>query len=480
MKVVLCALNGSWSHSCLALRCLRPGLEKAGFEVVLKEYTLRDRDSHVLEDLVKEKADIYGFSCYIWNITQMENLSRAVHQVLPSSHIILGGPEVSFATERFAAWSWVETVVSGEGETAVVEVCSAIQKGIPLSLVTLATPAKEMPQNGILYRDGENTGGILYYESSRGCPFGCAYCLSSTEKGVRQKTLEETLADLRAFETLDSPCKIVKFVDRTFNADKNRAKAIWEALLSEEFTKHYHFEICASLLDEESFSILSRFPSGKIQLEIGLQSTHQPTLDACARHLDPKKVIAATRRIYEMGNIHVHLDLIAGLPYESYERFARSFDEAYGVSHMLQLGFLKLLHGTFLRDNADQFGYVYLKTPPYTVLKTDWISYEELQKLSHIAEVLERYLESGRFVHTLWYVTPFLHSPFRFWEGYTEYLEKVDPRPLQRISQKDAYRYFYDYLSCTLPIDQTALKTALGADYRANENKQEPSFLRIY
>ena len=478
MKVVLCGINGSWSHSNLAIRCLRPNLEQAGFAVMLKEYTLRDRDAHVLEDLVKENADIYGFSCYIWNIEAILKLSSALRSVLPNCRIVFGGPEVFFGEDRFDGWDWVDCIVSGEGENAMRELCCAIREGKPFPRLLHATPSPTMPKDGILYRDGEQTGGILYYESSRGCPYSCAYCLSSTEKGVRFKSVEETLSDLKAFEHLRSDYKIIKFVDRTFNADKKRANAIWEALLSPAFTKNYHFEICASLLDEESFAILEKFPKGKIQLEIGLQSTNPATLTASARHIDPQSVIEATRRIYQMGNIHVHLDLIAGLPFEDYHRFRESFDNAYGASDMLQLGFLKLLYGTYLRENFDQFGYVFLKTPPYTVLKTNWMSYEDLQILSHIAEVLERFCENNRFPHTLWYINPKMESPFRFWEGFTLYLKETDSRPLQRISQKDAYEYFFRYIAQALPVEIPTLKAMMGADFTESENKQPPAFLR--
>ena len=208
-----------------------------------------------------------------------------------------------------------------------------------------------------------------------------------------------------------------------------------------------------------------------------MQSTHIPTLEASARHLSPEAVISATKRIYDMGNIHVHLDLIAGLPFEDYARFAKSFDDAYGACHMLQLGFLKLLHGTALRDKKEEYGYEFWETPPYTVLKTNWMSYEDLQKLSHVAEVLERYFESGRFVHTLWYLTPFVTSPFAFWEGLTNFIQRNDNRPLQRISQPDAYRLLLDYAMSTLPLDEEAFKNALCADFQSGEHKSPPRFL---
>ncbi len=478
MKVVLFAMNGSWSHTNLAVRCLREPLERDGFSVTVIEHTLKDRNAHVLEHLFREQADVYGFSCYIWNLPSMLSLACDLHRILPSCRIILGGPEVSFDTDRFDGAEGVDGIICGEGEDAFLEICRAIREGKSFPRIVAGGKPNVMHDEGILYRDGEATGGILYYESSRGCPNRCAYCLSSATVGLRMKPAEQTLADLLAFEQLQSDCKIIKFVDRTFNADPARANRIWNALLSDRYTKHYHFEVCASLLNEESFEILAKFPKGKIQLEFGLQSTNPQTLVEIARHISPTRVIEAVKRIRQMGNIHVHLDLIAGLPYEGYERFARSFDEAYGSCDMLQLGFLKLLHGTALRDNMEQYGYICRTDPPYTVLASKWISYPEMQKLSRLAEVRERYDESGKFAHALWYLMPLVPSPFRFWEGLSEYLAAQDERPLQKISQPDAYRYFFGYASEAVPnIDRDRIKELLSLDFSTHEHKNPPTFL---
>lgn len=478
MKIVLFGINGSFSHSNLAIRCLRDPLERDGFEVVLVEHTLRDRTAHILEHLYREKADVYGFSCYIWNIEPMLTLAEALKGLLPNSKIVLGGPEVSYGLERFENLSWIDAIVRGEGEEAMLSLCQAIREGRDYPRI-LGGDAVTFADAGVHYRKDEETGGILYYESSRGCPYSCAYCLSSATHGVRFKSVEQTLEELLTFETLSTNCKVIKFVDRTFNADVKRANTIWRALLDDKYTKSYHFEICATLLNEESFEVLSRFPKGKVQLEIGLQSTNKETLAASSRHIDAHKVINAARRIREVGNVHVHLDLIAGLPYEDYKSFAKSFDDAYGSSDMLQLGFLKLLYGTELRERAEEYEYCYLPTPPYTVLQSKWMRYEEMQRLTHIAEVLDRYLESGRFAHALWYLTPLMPSPFHFWEGLSLYLEERDTRPLQRISQPDAFRYLLEYAQeSIIDLDVARLKEMLAADFSQNENKNAPIFLR--
>ena len=479
MKILLFALNGSWAHSNLAIRCLRAPLEQEGFSVALVEYTLRDRTAHILEHLHREAADVYGFSCYIWNLQQTLALAQALKLLRPSARIILGGPEVSYGAERFSGMDFIDAIVCGEGEEAMRKLCINIRDGKPFERIIQGEASREwMQEKGPLYRPGEQTGGILYYESSRGCPYSCSYCLSSATKGVRFKSVEQTLSDLESFEHPDTECRIIKFVDRTFNADVGRANDIWRALLDPKYTKHYHFEVCASLLNEESFAILSAFPKGKIQLEFGLQSTNGQTLAAVSRHLHPEAVIEAVRRIHQMGNIHVHLDLIAGLPYESYARFAESFDAAYGCCDLLQVGFLKLLHGTSLREHAEEYGYRYLPYPPYTVLENRWIAYEEIQKLSHMAETLERYLESGRFSHTLYLITPYMRSPFRFWEGLTDFLREQDPRPLQKISQPDVFRYLLAYVERDFSeIDPTELRRMLCTDFSMHENKNPPAFL---
>ena len=479
MKVVLFTLNGSWSHSSLALRCLRAPLERAGYEVKLLEYTLKDRTSHVLEALYAERADLYGFSCYIWNLESMLTLGENLRALLPTAKIVLGGPEVSYATQRFDGMGWIDAILCGEAEEELPRLCDAIREGKSFPRVISCRLPEVMGDEGILYRDGEDVGSILYYESSRGCPFSCAYCLSSATHGVRMKSVEQVITDLEAFENLQVKRKIIKFVDRTFNADVNRANAIWRVLLSPRFTGQFHFEVCASLLNEESFEILSAFPKGKLRLEFGLQSTNPKTLSETARHIRADAVIEAVRRVYSMGNIHVHLDLIAGLPYEDYIGFAKSFDEAYGCSHLLQLGFLKLLYGTALRERESEYGYIAFSKPPYTVLQSKWISYAEMQRLFRVAEVMERYLESERFSHTLWYITPMMPSPFAFWEGLSLYLERVDSRPLQKISQPNAFLYLLGYVKEVFPsVDESMLKKMLCADFTQGEHKNPPAFLR--
>lgn len=492
MKIALFALNGSYSHTNLAVRCLRPSLEGAGFDTILVENSLKDRDSHILRRLYEADADIYGFSTYIWNARQMLELAEKLKQLRPNIITVFGGPEVSYETQRYdgAEYEFMDFIVSGEGEVALTQLCSQIRdNGITATrekygrVVCAADfPNVEAPKimcdEGIHYLKSDANAPLFYYESSRGCPYSCAYCLSSATCGVKAKTVEQALADLREFERFADECRVVKFVDRTFNFDIYRANRIWSALLSDDFTLTYHFEICASLLNEESYEILSLFPKGKIQLEIGLQSTNPQTLGAVSRHISPEKVITAAKRLRDMGNINVYLDLIAGLPYEDMESFARSFDAAYFAPTRLQIGFLKLLPGTVLRRDAEKYGYIYSNQPPYTVMQTKWLTYAELEELHTLHEVMERYCESGKFAGSLEYVMPYISSPFEFWRGFCDFLSvNTGKTAIQKISQPDAYRLFSSYLqniASQNKLDAEIARECLRRDFQISEHKNAP------
>ena len=476
MKIVLFGLNGSFSHTCLALRCLRGALERDGYATEVIEANLRDRRDEILQTLYSRNADIYGFSCYIWNITEMLLLAADLKALLPNTKIIFGGPEVSFDTERFEDKDYIDCVVTGEGEGIVSELCAAVVRGEKLAKIVNGKSGNVMSDEGILYRDGDyKAGEMLYYESSRGCPYNCSYCLSSAEHGVRAKSTEQTLEDLLEFEKLENDIKVIKFVDRTFNCDKKRANAVWRALTDPKYTKTYHFEICASLLDEESFEVLSKLPKGKVQLEIGLQSTNKRTLDEISRHTDSAQVISATERLHKIGNIHIHLDLIAGLPYEGYESFKRSFNDAYFSCDMLQLGFLKLLHGTKLRRDAQKYGVVYSENPPYTVLQTADISRDELYRLSQIADLLDRYYSSGKFSLCIDFAVRKADSPFDFYEGLYDYMTETEGRGVRKLSQTDAFRVLYGYVRCFMSEnDAEHFEEFMHRDFSANEVRRLP------
>ena len=475
MKVVLFGLNGSFSHTNLAIRRLRPALEAEGFDVKLVEAGLRDADSAILETLVDENADIYGFSAYIWNIKRLLPIAEDLSSVLPNAFIVFGGPEVTYSTERFEDAGFIDCIIKGAGESALPSVCRSLKEGknIPRIIDGGKTPLSE----GILYRMDEHIKTTLYYESAVGCPYSCAFCLSSATCGVEAKSAETTLSELLEFEKLEGDF-IVKFVDRTFNFNIKRANAIWRGLLDPKYTKRYQFEICAELLNEESFEILGKFPRGRVQLEAGLQSTNEKTLAAVARHLDSKATLDACRRIKEQGNVHVHVDLIAGLPFEDYESFKKSFNDAYPCGEQLQLGFLKLLHGTALRNKADEYGYRFTADPPYTVLSNNWMSYKEIRRLDAIADLVERYGNSGHFSRCLEYAMPYAASPFDFYEGLLDFINVRDGRNIRRIGQNDAYELLYSYAEGLPSIDAEILSRELHGDYTASEVRRPPRIIR--
>ncbi len=478
MKITLFALNGSYAHTALGVRCLRDALCAAGFSAEIVEGTLQDRSVSLLARLCESGAELYGFSCYIWNVSQMLELAADLKALCPSCRILFGGPEASYATERFTAMSFVDHVITGEGEVAVVALARALARGEQPPRVIAGTPDPDFEKRGIHYAKNDPVPPLVYYESSRGCPFCCVFCLSSVERGVRAKSAEQTLSELLEFEQLAGDFT-VKLVDRTFNFDRERAKAIWKGLLSPAYTKRYHFEIAAHLLDEESFRILSCFPAGKVRLEIGLQSTNEKTLAAISRHIDPHAVLGACARLMRDGACHVHLDLIAGLPGEDLASFGRSFDAAYPHCHVLQLGFLKLLHGTALRAHAAEFGAICEQKAPYTVLKTDGISFAEMVKLHGVSDLMERLRDKGRFTHTLCFLLERLPSPFAFYLELWEYLQAaLAGKALQKISQRDLFWQLSQFARGKLPLRaHEALSEAMRADYAAAEVRRPPKGL---
>lgn len=478
MKTVLFALNSSYSHTNLAVRAIAAGMERHGLEYEIIEKNQKDKRGSILAALAGADADIYGFSTYIWNVEDMRAYASSLKKILPQAKIIFGGPEVLFREEEFFFENpFVSYLIRGEGEEAFPCLCEKIASGEETARIVDAPYFSDFAESGIYYGDvGAVPHGLVYYESVRGCPFSCTYCLSSTETKIRAKSAERALSDLRGFEKFDD-IKTVKFVDRTFNFDADRAKTMWRGLCSEEYTKEYHFEICASLLDDESVEILTNAPKGKFRVEIGLQSTNPKTLEAIRRKLDVKKTIERTKRLYEAGNLFVHLDLIAGLPYEDYATFARSFNDAYGVCDELQLGFLKILCGCEMERDAKRYGIVYADKPPYQVLKTDFISFAELEKLSLIDELCERFSNSGNFKNTF----PWLHlaygNAFEFFEKFGEFFEKTcGTRDISKVSQPNAFLLVLEFAKSMIE-DVSEVRARLALDFMLSETRRLPSEL---
>lgn len=471
-KVLLFALNSSYTHTNLAVRCIRKNLVECGYNCEIAEFNLKDKRRRVLEALVSANADIYGFSAYIWNASELYAFAAKLKKLRPSARIVFGGPEVSFdAEEILNEHPYIDCIITGEGEAAFAELCEIWREGKPFPKILNGGVYADFGEQGVVYSPEELGGAsrVVYYESSRGCPYRCAYCLSAASGKVRAKSADVTLRELLEFESIDN-IKIIKFVDRTFNFDRERAKAIWRGLLDEKYTKNYHFEICADLLDEESFVLLERFPTGKIQLEIGVQSTNPETLSAVNRAPDTARLIENIARLHTMGNMHIHADLIAGLPHEDFESFAHSFDAIYGKCDMLQLGFLKLLRGSKLRDTADSFGCIYSDDSPYEVLKTDAISYAELCRLHDVDDVNERY-SSAAFKRSMKLIMSRSDSPFytllKISEGY-----RADGVRIGEVSQARAYQLLYEYASGG---DDRELAEVLMLDFLTSQKLSVPS-----
>ena len=445
MKVVLATLNAKYIHSSLALRYLREYCSRQNISIVIKEYTINNSLFDILADLYAQKPDVIGLACYIWNIEMTIQLASMIRKVLPQTVIIFGGPEVSYGSADFLQQNpYVDYVVSGEGE-----------KTLNLLLEQLLKNSNEMNIPGLIWRNSNGKifcndkpktslamseipfpyhdydmealkDKIIYYESSRGCPFSCQYCLSSAVEGVRFLPVERVFAELDFF--IRHKVKQVKFVDRTFNAHKQHCFAIWKYLCSIPCDTNFHFEISAELLDEEMVDFLATVPPGRFQFEIGVQSTNEETLDEIQRRNNWPLIVKNVEKIISYGNIHVHLDLIVGLPYENYASFSRSFNQVYSLQpHMLQIGFLKMLKGTGIRKRSAEHNYMYTEQAPYEVLSNRYISYDEVRQLKIMEDLFNQFYNSGRFRHTLsWLVNLFGQGAFSFYTAFGKYWEIME------------------------------------------------------
>ena len=463
MRFLLCGINAKYIHSNLAIFSLKAYADRKkipGAEIILKEYTINNYVEDILQDLYEEKADVVIFSCYIWNISFVRELAVELKKVSPSVKIWAGGPEVSYAANKFLMENPAfDLIMQGEGEEVFSELIRlAVEDNVnPTNYIDMS---KLQKLQGIAVRDFSeevalenaesnmenktkiiNTGfatlmdmdtipfvyedfhlfehKILYYETSRGCPFRCSYCLSSVDKTVRFRSLPIVKKELDAFLVAKVPQ--VKFVDRTFNCNRQRAIDIWSYLVEHDNgITNFHFEISSDLLGEEELELFAKMRPGLIQLEIGVQSTNGETVDAIHRHMDLEKLFHYVDRVHTLGNIHQHLDLIAGLPYENYERFGVSFDDLYAHEpDQLQLGFLKVLKGTVMEEEVKKYNILYRNQPPYEVLGTKWLSYDEIILLKGVEELVELYYNSGQYTLTLKYAVPFFESPFCFYELFS-------------------------------------------------------------
>ncbi|MGN0338352.1 MAG: B12-binding domain-containing radical SAM protein [Lachnospiraceae bacterium] len=440
MKIVLTAINAKYIHSNLALRNFVAYTADCSEHLVLKEYTINHAPDQILQGIYRERPDVLCISCYIWNIASVETLIREFHKLLPEVPIWLGGPEVSFESEAFlSSHPEVTGIMRGEGEDTFAALARYYVYGSPEYLEDI--PGLIFWQGDQLRETGEslllpldhipfcydNTDDlahrIVYYESSRGCPFRCSYCLSSLEKTLRFRSLDLVKEELSFFVEQEIPQ--VKFVDRTFNCDHEHAMAIWHHIRSIDRGKtNFHFEVSADLFREDELTLLSTFRPGLIQLEIGVQSTNPATISEIHRQMDLPRLKEVVTRIRTWHNIHMHLDLIAGLPYEDYDTFARSFDEIFALApSQLQLGFLKVLKGSYMYEHAKEYGILCHEAAPYEVLSTKWLSFDDVLRIKRVEEMLEVYYNSWQYALTVRLLLCIYPSAFQFFQRLGDYYD---------------------------------------------------------
>ena len=495
MKILLAACNAKYIHSNLAVYDLQAYASDYADHIVLKEYTINQQKDDIMRDIYLEHPDVVCVSCYIWNLSFVKELMADLIKILPGADFWAGGPEVSYDAEKFLTEnSEFKGVMVGEGEETFKELARYYVEKNPQDL-------KDM--TGICYRDGDQIihngwrqimdlssipfiykdlsefkNRIIYYESSRGCPFSCSYCLSSIDKKLRFRDTETVKKELQFF--IDNKVPQVKFVDRTFNCKHDHAMAIWKYINEHDNgVTNFHFEISADLLREEELQEMSTMRPGLIQLEIGVQSTNPDTIKAIHRTMDFEKLKGIVDRIHSFGNIHQHLDLIAGLPYEDYDSFRHSFNDVYALKpQQLQLGFLKVLKGSHMMEMCKEYGIVYKTQEPYEVLSTKWLDYDHVLKLKTVENMVEVYYNSGQFQNTLEYLEKFFPDAFSIYERLGSfYMEKgygdVSHTRMRR------YEILLEFLEDVPEISMDQVKDQMVYDLYLRENlKSRPGFAR--
>lgn len=498
MKVLLVAINAKYIHSNLAVFSLRRYAERhTGAEVEIAEYTINQPQGKILADIMRRDADLIAFSCYIWNIECVRSLVSDIGKIRPEVDIWLGGPEVSQDAERaLEVMPVAKGVIRGEGERAFAGLIREYEKGAERFETLDITwrckghnlvknpPGERMSFDEIEFpyedlKDFDNR--IIYYESSRGCPFRCSYCLSSVDKALAFRSVEKVKEELDFF--IERKVPQVKFIDRTFNCEHGRTMAIWEYIREHDNgSTNFHFEIAADIMTDEEIEVLGKMRPGALQLEIGVQSTNEQTIREINRPMDFAKVSRVVKRILEPGNVHVHLDLIAGLPYEDAASFRKSFNDVFALRpHQLQLGFLKVLKGSPIAAKCEEYGLAFTDLPPYEVLKTNWISYAELAKLKAAEEMVDSYYNSGQFGNALEFLLEhcFGGDEFGVFEGLAQWYEARGIEKLN-LSRNSKYESLLEFGLGLLEdeADRQAFRDAIALDYYLRDNvRSRPEFL---
>ncbi|MDB2153865.1 B12-binding domain-containing radical SAM protein [Clostridium butyricum] len=491
MKVLLTAINSKYIHSNLAVRYLRSFAKDLDYEGEIKEFTINDREERILEEIIREKPDVVAFSTYIWNVEMVSRISNLIKRVDSNIEILYGGPEVSFDSRTFLKENVGEYVIEGEGEKTyrdfilyklgkmeLQEVRGLHYKNNETVYSNEKRPLMDMDEIIFPYETDEDLSNkIVYYEASRGCPFNCKYCLSSTSHGVRFLNIDRVLKELKYF--IDKKVRLVKFVDRTFNCNHKFAMAIWEFLINSDTETQFHFEISADILKDEEIEILSKAPEGRFQFEVGVQTTNDEVLRNINRFVNFSDIKEKVEELMGIKNIKQHLDLIAGLPGEDYNSFEKSFNDVYSIRpEEIQLGFLKLLKGSSMREEAYKYGMEYSPYPPYEILKTDKITYEELLKLKKVEEMVDKYYNSQKFNLIIKYFEEKFDKPFDFYYSLGNFFENQGYFN-RSISNSEYYKVFLDFNETVLENNNEYLKEIIRFNYLIyNKRRGLPEFLR--
>lgn len=500
MKFLLVAINAKYIHSNLAVYCLKSYADKFGnsnHNIEIAEYTINQYADEIMRDIYRRKPDVICFSCYIWNIDMVREISADYKKICPQTDIWAGGPEVSYNVRQVLCSNpQIDYIMYGEGEEILKNVVNSYDnsginktkleniKGIGYRTsdnikITHMQPPIELSTVPFVYnnlKDFENK--IIYYETSRGCPFSCSYCLSSIDKKLRFRDLELVKKELKFF--IDNKVAQVKFVDRTFNCNHNHALEIWQFIKdNDNGVTNFHFEIAADLMREDEIDLISSMRCGLIQLEIGVQSTNERTLTAINRKTNILKIKNTVNKIQKNKNIHQHLDLIAGLPFEDYQSFANSFNDVYAMQpDQLQLGFLKVLHGSGMRETYNELNVVYSSHTPYEVLCTNWLKYDDILKLKEIENVVEIYYNSFQFENTMKYLVKEFESPFIMYEKLGEFYSKVSANK-EKHSRVNNFKILLQFINENLQNKKVDVDwiELLTVDYYLRENaKNRPAF----
>ena len=496
LKILLAACNAKYIHSNLAVYNLKSCSGKYSHNVVIKEYTINQIQDDILKDIYLEQPDVICFSCYIWNISFVKELVPDLKKILPHVDFWAGGPEVSYdAVEFLKKNPAFFGVMVGEGEETFHELAGYYIERKPENLKEIRgvafhdeTKVPDIVHTGwrelmdlskvpFAYSNlTEFKNRIIYYESSRGCPFSCSYCLSSIDKKLRFRDIELVKKELQFF--IDNKVPQVKFVDRTFNCKHDHAMAIWRYITEHDNgITNFHFEISADLLREEELALMKTMRPGLIQLEIGVQSTNPQTIKAIRRTMDFEKLKGIVEQIHGFGNIHQHLDLIAGLPYEGYESFHKSFCDVYALRpEQFQLGFLKVLKGSHMMEMTGEYQILYKDREPYEVLSTAWLTYGEILGLKMVESMVEVYYNSGQFKHTLVFLEQYFEDPFRMYEALGRFYEKKGYSEISH-SRMRRYEILMEFAGEQKEIPLEVLSDVMLLDLYLRENlKSRPSF----